>query len=97
MFGQTGSMEVGSVTVTTTSGKGLDVEWWTERCLDKLVQVADDSESVIAEQARMFKDQIRLVLVHYLKQAIKSDRTSLYNLLLKQGEREMAELLRKEI
>ena len=97
MLGQTGKLEAGFVKVVTTNHRGLTVDHWAERCLDRIVYVADKSDSVIKEQALAFKDEIRKVLVHYMTQAVKSDRTTLYNLLLTQGEREMAELLRKSL
>jgi len=95
MFGQEGAVQVGSVDVVTTNNSGLSIEHWAEQCLDRIVYVADGSDSIIKQQAEAFKEQIRVALIHYMKQAIKSDRTTLYNLLLKQGEKEMAELLRR--
>lgn len=95
MLGQEIKLQVGSVTVATTNNEGLSPEYWAERCLDRIVYVADNSDSIIKQQALEFKDQIRLALVQYIKQAIKSDRTTLYNLLLGQGNKEMAELLRR--
>lgn len=90
-----GQLQVGSVEVNTTSNCGLSIEHWTERILSKIVYVAEDSDSLIHQQAIEFKDQIRKVLHQYLALAIKSDRTTLYNLLLKQGEPKMAEILRR--
>ena len=95
MLGHSGSAGVGSVAVATTNNTGLDPEYWAERCLDRVVYVAGESNSVIKQQALEFKDEIRLALIHYIKQAVRSDRTTLYNMLLKQGEKEMAELLRR--
>lgn len=90
-----GSIEVGKVSVSTTNNKGFDVEYWADRCLSKIIYVADQSDVVIKNQALAFKDQIRIALVAFMKEAIKSDRTTLYNMLLQQGEQEMAELIRR--
>jgi len=57
--------------------------------------VADDSDSIIKDQAIAFRENIRLVIAHYMTKAIKSDRTTLYNLFTQQGHRDMAEILRK--
>jgi DNA-binding protein Fis len=95
MFGEKIKAEVGSLTVATTNNRGFPVEYWVDRCLDKIVYVADDSDSVIKDQAVAFKDDIRKVLHHYIANAVKSDRTTLYNLLLQQGETKMAEILRR--
>jgi len=95
MLGQEGMLKVGNVEVATTSHVGLSVEHWTERCLEKIVYVAKNSNSVIREQAEAFKDSIRLVINYFMKQAVKSDRTTLYNVLLKAGHTEAAELIRR--
>jgi len=87
------TVQLGTVTVTTTSGRGLPIEHWADRCLERIIHVADNSNSILKDQAIAFKDDIRQVLIHYIAQAIKSDRTTLYNLLSRQGEREMAALL----
>jgi hypothetical protein len=81
--------------VVTTSHTGLSVEHWSERCLTKILYVANDSASPIADQAHAFKANIGSVITHYMKNAIKSDRTTLYNLFVKQGHPDMAEILRK--
>jgi hypothetical protein len=86
---------VGSVVVTATQNQGLPVEDWAERCLKKIVLVADDSDSIIRDQAIAFREQIRVVLIAYMKNAIRSDRTNLYNLLAQQGQGDMAALLQK--
>jgi len=98
MFDNGGSsLKVGAVTVATTQNTGLSVEYWADRCLDKILYVANDSASPIKDQAQAYKEDIRRVLVAYIGQAIKSDRTTLYNLLLRQSQGDMAEILRKEL
>jgi len=95
--GNSGAMQVGSVKVVTTQNTGLSVEHWAERALDKIIWVGDDKlyPSPIKDQAIAYKDDLRRVLVEYIGLAVKSDRTTLYNLLLRQGETEMAEVFRK--
>lgn len=101
MKGQTGTTGVGSATVVTTQNIGLDVDYWTDRLLDRIIHVGTDPNcpSPIQEQAVAYKAQIRFVIRHFLVNAIKSDRTTLYNLFLQQGHGDMAEILRlfKEI
>ena len=95
MLGQSGVPQVGSVTVKTTSHTGLPIEHWADRCLERIIYVAPDSTSIMKDQAEAYRANIRAVLIHYMTQAIKSDRTTLYNLFAKQGHRDMAEILRK--
>ena len=92
-----GTMQVGSVNVTTTQNTGLSIEHWAERLLDKMLFVGNDElyPSPIREQALAYKDALRTAIVLHMGQAIKSDRTTLYNLLLQQGETKMAEILRR--
>ena len=94
-IGTVGSLEVGSVQVATTSNQGLPVDHWVERCLKRIVHVSDDSKSVIRDQARAYRKAIREVLKYYMVQAIKTDRTTIYNMLLNHGELEAAELIRR--
>lgn len=96
MFNNGGSaVQIGSVSAVTTSGKGFSVEHWADRALERIVYVAEGSDAIIKDQAMAFKESIRGVLIHYMKNAIKSDRTTLYNLFIQQGHTDMAEILRR--
>ena len=95
MRGQVAKMEVGTVNVQTTSGRGLSPEEWAETCLQHIIHVGDHSIPAIRDQAIAYRQEIKKVLVAHMTRAIKSDRTTLYNLLLKQGHKDMAEIIRK--
>ena len=90
-----GSLQAGIVEVNTTNNRGFSVEYWADRCVEKIVHVAEDSDSVIKQQAMAFKDSIRHAIITHMERAIDSNKTTLYNLLLQQGEKEMAEILRR--
>jgi len=90
-----GSPEVGSVFVHTTSGRGFTPEEVAERCLDKIISVSEDANPAIRAQADAFRDQLRAVLVFYMKQAISSDRTTIYNALNDAGQKDLAEMIRR--
>ena len=81
--------------VVTTQNTGLPIEHWANRCVEKIILVSEDSDSIIKQQAIEFREKIRGVLIHYMTNAIKSDRTTLYNLFIKQGHKDMAEILRR--
>jgi hypothetical protein len=89
-----GRMSPGVVVVKTTSGVGFSPEHWADRALNKIVQVSGESDSPIRQQAEAFKESVRLVLIYYIKQAIKSDRTTLFNEFNNQNHADMAEILR---
>ena len=95
MKGQLGKMKVGHVTVHTTSGRGMTAEEWAELCMEKILYVGDQAIPAIRDQALAYQKDIKKVLVGMFSNAIKSDRTTLYNLLLKQGHKDMAEIIRK--
>ena len=86
---------VGSFIVRTTNERGFTVEEVAEDLLNKLIFISSESHPAIREQAIAFKDQIRPVIVHYMKQAVRSDRTTLAAQLSKEGHTYMAEIIRK--
>lgn len=86
---------VGPFIVKTTHERGFTVEEIAEDLLNKLIFISGESHPVIREQAIAFKDQIRPAIIHYMKQAVRSDRTTLAAQLSKQGHHDMAEIIRK--
>lgn len=91
MFDSNGSL--GSVYVETTQGRGFTAEEWTERLLKKLIHIADSAPPVIKDQAVAFRDAIRPAITYYMKQAIRSDRTTLAAKLREAGHNEVADLI----
>mgnify|MGYP000141398816 CR=1 FL=1 len=89
------SVEVGSVSVATTSNKGHGARFWAEKATNKIVSVGSECHPVIAEQAEAFKGSVFEVVDFYIKQAIKSDRTTLIGELEQQGQNEMANIIRR--
>ena len=63
MIGVSGGFEVGSVNVHTTQNRGFSPDEIAERCLDKIISVADTALPEVQAQAQAFKDHIRAVLV----------------------------------
>ena len=57
----------GGVKVMTTSGRGFNPEEVAERALDKIIAVGSDSHPAVRVQAEAFKNDIRKVLVQYMK------------------------------
>jgi hypothetical protein len=58
------------------AGKGHPVEFWTERCMAKIMSVADTAPQPIRDQAYAFRSQIEGVIRFYINEAIKSDRAT---------------------
>ena len=87
--------EVGNVGVKTTNNSGLSPEYWTDRIMERLLQVSDNADPMVKAQAHAFKEHIQKIILLYVKQAIASDRATLAGLLEKQGHKEMANIIRR--
>lgn len=79
----------------TTNERGFTVEEIAEDLLDKLIFISSEAHPVIRDQAIAFRDRIRPAIIHYMKQAVRSDRTTLAAQLGKQGHLDMAEIIRR--
>jgi len=88
-------MSVGSVEVTTTNNRGFTPEEVAKLCADRLMLVADDAPPAIKDQALAYKEQMQAVIAVYMKQAIQSDRTTVYNAIKDAGHEKLAEYIRK--
>ena len=79
--------------VITTSNGGMTPEQVAELCLAKIIYVGNDANPLLKEQALAYKDSIRQALVFYMKQAIKSNHTTIANKLHEAGHSELTKLL----
>jgi hypothetical protein len=88
-------LELGNINfeVHTTSHRGHTPEEIAEFALAKIMYVSKDANPLIRDQAEAFKGYIRDVLVKYLKQAVKSDRTTLANKLREAGHSDLIKIL----
>lgn len=90
-----GASLVGAVQAFGTHGRGLNVDELTDLALRKIIYIADTCHPEIREQANQFKERMRPVIARYMHQAIKSDRTTLYNQLRGAGFPEVADIILK--
>ena len=95
MMVEGGKISPGIVEVQTTDHRGFTPEEVAERCLNKLISVSDTAPPAIKEQALAYKDHLSSVLVFYMKEAVTSDRTTVYNALCDAGQKDLAELIRR--
>lgn len=95
MLSVNGNAQPGDVRAYTTSGRGLNVEELADMAMRKMIHIADTAPPDLREQANQFKAQIRLLLIAYMHQAIKCDRTTLYNNLRGAGFPEVADIILK--
>ena len=83
----------GGVKVMTTSGRGFSPEEIADRALDKIIAVGSDSHPAVRAQAEAFKNDIRKVLVQYMKEMVRSHNTTLANRFKEMGYPELIKLL----
>lgn len=88
-------VNLGPVTVITTNDRGHTPEEVAMRCLNRLIFVSDKAPDVIRDQALAYKDFMYKILVQYMHEVVKSDRTTLCGQLTKQGHEDVAELIRR--
>ena len=83
------------VLVNTTNKRGFTPEELAEQCMQKVISVADTAPPGLREQARAFSKDIERLVAYYMRHAIRSDRTTVYNTLTDAGHPELAELIRR--
>tara|TARA_R110001592_G_scaffold303703_1_gene575883 strand:- start:8302 stop:8601 length:300 start_codon:yes stop_codon:yes gene_type:complete len=83
------------VTVKTTNRRGFTPEELSEQCVQKIISVSDTALPGIRDQARAFERHIEKVVAYYMRQAIQSDRTTVFNAITDAGHPELAELIRR--
>jgi 5,10-methenyltetrahydromethanopterin hydrogenase len=95
MFTNAIDSRIGAVTVVTSRDSGHSPETMAELALAKILQVNDNAPPVIRDQALAYRDSIKEILVFYFKAMAKSERTTIYALMKKQGHNDMAEIIRR--
>ena len=83
------------VEVVTTQNRGFTPEEIAGRCVDRIISISNQANPVLQQQAHAFKDNMEEVIADYMRQAISSDRTTVYNALLDAGQPKLAELIRR--
>jgi hypothetical protein len=82
-----------NVKVLTTSGRGFTPEEMAERALDKIISVGSQTHPAIRDQAEAFRNQIRQVLVYYMKETVRTHHVTLANKFRNAGHPELIKLL----
>jgi hypothetical protein len=83
------------VGVKTTENRGFTPEELAQQCVEKVISVSDNAHPGIRDQARAFSKHIEKLVEYYMRQAIRSDRTTVYNALQDAGHPQLAELIRR--
>ena len=83
------------VGVKTTNNRGFTPDELAEQCVQKIISVSDDAHPGIRDQARAFSKHLEKLVEYYMRQAIRSDSTTVYNAIKDAGHPQLAELIRR--
>jgi len=90
-----GVSQAGKVNVMTSDQGGLTNEQIADLAVDKIVSISDEAPAHIRQQASQFREHLKKVLYHYLLLARKEERASIVHILRSNGQKEMAEYIRR--
>jgi hypothetical protein len=93
MISTIGGAQLGIIKASSVSGRGFTPEELAESALDKIIYIGKSSDPAIRAQAEAYRDQIRVVLVAAMHQAIRSNHTTLINRFRAAGHPELVKLL----
>ena len=94
MSGLTDS-EMGSPLVFTSIDRGHSAEDMAEMALNKIVSISSTAPPAIRDQALAYRNDLKEVLILYMKRMAQSERTTIWALMKKQGHEDMAEIIRR--
>lgn len=83
------------VNIQTTENRGFTPDEVAERCVDKLISVSENAHPAIRDQAQAFQKHMEKTVAFYMREAIRSDRTTVYNALIDAGHPELADAIRR--
>jgi len=81
--------------VKTSDYGGLSMEDLAEVCADRIVQIADSAPPEIREQARLFREHLKKVLLDYFRRAAQSERARCIQICAQGGHTDAASILRR--
>lgn len=84
---------IGTVQVMTTNGRGFSAEELAERALNQIINVGDNAPPVIADQARAFRENLREVLIYFMREAMRSRNVTLASKFTQAGFPELVKLI----
>ena len=87
--------QLGSVVVKTSEQGGLSNEQIADLAVEKIASVSEDAPSHLKEQAKLFKEQLKGIIHHYILLARKEERATIMQALRSSGHKQMAEYIRR--
>ena len=63
--------------------------------MNKIMVVSNDAPPVIRDQAIAHRDKLKEILIFYMNRMAQSERTTIWALMKKQGQDDLAEIIRR--
>lgn len=95
MSGVNGGLELGVAKVITTNNGGLSAEQVSDLCLDRIVGVSETAPEPIKQQALAYREEIRKILVYYMRMAMAAERTTVAAKLTAAGHADVAAAIKE--
>jgi hypothetical protein len=95
MFAFETETKVGNLGVTTTDYRGHTIEEVADMATKKIVSVSDEAPAPIREQAHAFEKVCKKVIAYYMQQAVYNHICTICNQLEKQGQKDLANIIRR--
>ena len=95
MFSLDSETEVGNLSVTTTNNRGHTVEEVAEMATNRLVSISDTAPAPIRAQAHAFREACKHIITYYMNEAIKNHVCTICNEVEKQGQKDLANIIRR--
>jgi len=83
------------VEVVTTNNRGFTPEEVAHQCVNKIVSVSENAHPTLRAQTIEYRNEVEKLVAVYMRQAIQSDRTTVYNAIKDAGQPTLAEYIRK--
>jgi hypothetical protein len=84
---------LGTVQVMTTNNRGFSAEELADRALNQIINVGDNAPPVIADQARAFQENLREVLIYFIREGMRSRNVTLAAKFTEAGFPELVKLI----
>jgi hypothetical protein len=95
MLSVDGGGDIGGVSVFTSVDSGHSPEQIADMALSKIMVINETAPPVIRDQAVAHRDKLREILIYYMNSMAKSERTTIWALMKKQGHDDVAEIIRR--
>ena len=95
MIEDNGNSSLGLIEVATQQNRGHSPEFWAEKCTARICGISENAEPHVRQQAEEYRLAIYSTILYYIKEAINSERCTMRNMLISQGNNDLANILKE--